>query len=442
MTKLNLSLGILLIGTAFAAGNFIACSSSSGGKTGAGGSTGGAAGGSTGGTTGAGGSGGCTMNAATKTDGSCKCISGAYVRNGACACQDAMPDICPTVGCVDQKHDVANCGKCGMACGASSTCNAGTCGPMPTMVLAAVPSCSAMTIVATDAVYYAANNGVYKAGTATALATGEMGATLLQANGTNLFWYDTGTKKIRKMAAAGGAVSDVYTNMAAGVDGGAPPDVTGFLVSPDGMTIYISLGFQVLKAPVAGGASSVVANEVKGGLPAALALNGTMNIVYPATFNGDVDAPLLSAMPATCGMDDPNDPGNAIMTTCPRLGRSQGELFPNFVAVIDGHAYWVDGPNVKGELIGMKGTSFDSIAMASTNKITAATSSATDKKIYFADADPTDPNNGFIEVTALDPNSTPTLLARAQKSPIAIAVDATKVYWATSDCSIQSIPKM
>ena len=63
------------------------------------------------------------------------------------------------------------------------------------------------------------------------------------------------------------------------------------------MTIYISLGTQVLKAPVAGGASSVVANEVKDGLPAALALNGTTNIVYPTTFNGDVDAPLLERDP-------------------------------------------------------------------------------------------------------------------------------------------------
>jgi hypothetical protein len=239
------------------------------------------------------------------------------------------------------------------------------------------------------------------------------------------------------MAAAGGAVSDVFTYVNI-PDGGAAADVAaGFLISPDGSTIYISLGNQVLKAPVAGGAVSVVANEVKDGMPAALALNGTTNIVYPSTFNGDIDAPLLSANPAICGMDDPVNPGNAIQTTCPRLGRSQGELFPNFITVIAGRAYWIDGPNVKGELIGPMGTSFDSIAASQTSKITAAVTNGVDA-IYFADADPNDPNGGFVEKTALAPNSTPVLLARAQKAPIAIAVDATRIYWASSDCSIWS----
>jgi len=447
MTKLNLSLAILLIGTAVVAGNTTGCSKSSGGggvagATGTAGSTGAA--GSTGGSSAAGstGAGGmpstCTMNTATLTTSPCKCVPGAYVRMGACACQDGMPDICPTVGCVNKKLDVANCGTCGMACGATSTCNAGACGAPPTMVAAALTGCTAMSIVATDAVYYAANNSIGKAGVATPIATGEMGASMLQANGTNLFWYNTGTKKIRMVAAAGGTPSDVYAAMP--FDGGMP-DVTGFLVSPDGMTLYFSLGNNVYKKAVTGTAApTIVAEEVKEGIPAALALNGTTNIVYPATFNGDVDAPLLSANPAICGMDDPNDPGNAVMTTCPRLGRSQGELFPNFIAVVAGHAYWVDGPNLKGELIGTKGTSFDSISMAQTSKITAAVSNGTDA-IYFADADPNDANNGYIEKSALMPNSTPTLLARGQKSPLSIAVDATKVYWADSACAIFSAAK-
>jgi hypothetical protein len=439
-----LSLGILLIGAAVAAGNFAACSSNSakpmtgaagstGGSTGAAGSTAGSSG-AAGATTGAAGS--CVMNMATMTTSPCKCVQGAYVRMGACACQDGMPDVCAGVGCVDKMHDADNCGTCGMKCPATSTCNAGACGAAPTMVAAALAGCSAMSIVATDAVYYAANNSIGKAGVATPLAMGEMGASLLQANGTNLFWYNAGTKKIRKMPAAGGAAADVYTAMA--VDGGTP-DVMGFLVSPDGMTLYFSLGNNVYKMPVAGGTPTIVAEEVKEGIPAALALNGTTNIVYPATFNGDVDAPLLSANPAICGMDDPADPGNAIMTTCPRLGRSQGELFPNFIAVMAMHAYWIDGQNVKGELIAAKGTSFDSIAQSQTSKITAA--AATADAIYFADAEPNDPANGFIEKTALAKDSVPVLLARGQKSPLSVAVDATKVYWADSTCAIFSVAK-
>jgi hypothetical protein len=326
-----------------------------------------------------------------------------------------------------------------MACGATATCNAGKCGAAPMMVAAAPANCTAMSIVATTAgVFYAANNSVGKAGAAAPIATGEMGASLLQANGTNLFWYNSGTKTIRMVAAAGGTPSDVYKAMA--YDGGMP-DILGFLVSPDGMTLYFSLGNTVYKKAVTGTAApTVVAQEVKQGIPAALALNGTTNIVYPATFNGDVDAPLLSAMPAICGAPSAANPDEADMTTCPRLGRSQGELFPNFIATVAGHAYWVDGPNLKGEMIAAMGTSFDSISAAQTSKITAAVSNGVDT-IYFADADPNDPNNGYIEKSPLVKDSTPTLLARGQKSPLSIAVDATNVYWADSTCAIFSAGK-
>jgi hypothetical protein len=307
-----------------------------------------------------------------------------------------------------------------------------------------------MSMVATDAVYFADAHGgtinkvASTGGTPMQIVTGETGAEFLQIVGTTLYWYNPTTHKIRKVATTGTAASDVYTDMEMGADGGAMPDVAGFLVTADSATVYISVGNNVLKAPVAGGATTIVAKEVHGGFPAALALNGTTNIVYPATFNGDVDAPLLSANPAICGAPDPAMPDNADMTTCPRLGRSQGELFPNFMAVIGGHAYWIDGPNVKGEMIAAMGMSFDSIAAAQTSKITAA--AATADAIYFADSDPPDPTmpnaaGGFIERTPLAANSTPTLLVRGQKQPIAIAVDSSKVYWANSDCSIQSVAK-
>jgi len=411
------------------------------GTAGQGGSTSGAAGAiGAAGAFGQGGSGGllCTMNTATVTVNPCKCVPGAFVRMGACACQDALPDACPTVGCVDKRLDPTNCGACGTACGPTSTCNAGMCGPPPALLLPPIAGCTNMTMVATDAVYFAdeAHGTINKLGAAAPLAMGETGATFLQANGPNLFWYDKSQRKVRKMPAAGGPVSDVFTSLFI-ADGGVAADVAGgFLVSPDGMTIYISIGTRVLAAPVAGGTPTVVAEDVQNGIPGALALNGTTNIVFPAVFNGDVEAPLLSGNPSICGMQSTVNPGQADMTTCPRLGRGQGELFANFIAAIAGHAYWIDGPNVNGELIAPMGGSFDSIAMSQTSMITAAV--ATADTIYFGDADPNDATQGFIEKTSLAPFSTPVLLARGQKTPIAIAVDATKVYWASSDCAIRS----
>jgi hypothetical protein len=440
MNKLNLSLGILLIGTAFTAGNFIACSSNSGGGgtpgtagTSAAGTSGGGTNGAAG-TSGGGSGGSCTAMGATKAD--CTCVAGAYKRMGVCACQDGMPDICPTVGCTDKKLDAANCGACGMACPATATCNNGACGAAPAMALAPVAGCTGLSIAAdASGVYYAdaAHNSISKVGGAAALAMNEMGATWLAINGTNLYWYNKGTKTVRKMPQAGGTPADVYKS--------ATDDLGGFVVTADGMSVYISAGMAVIKvsATVAGGGTPVtIANEVHGGIPEFLALNGTSNVVFPTGLNGDVDAPLIAATASTCGMEDPANPGNAIMTTCARLARSQGELFPFFVAVIGGHAYWVDGPNVKGEMIGAMGTTFDSIAQAD-NGITAAVAST--DTIYFASTDQQDAKNAVILKTPLAPNSTPIKLARAQNAPNSMALDATKVYWATADCGIFSIAK-
>jgi hypothetical protein len=448
MTKLNLSLGILLIGTALAAGNFVACSSSGGGNNSpgtAGSSSSGTAGatgtaGSNGGSSGTAGGGGstgtagtgamCTMNAATKPD--CSCVGGAYKHNMVCACQDGIPDVCPTVGCTSKMTDADNCGMCGMKCGATSTCNMGACGPAPTVALVAVAGCMDMTIaVNAGTVYYtdAAHNTVNKVGGTAPLAMNEMGATWLAMHGTDLYWYNKGTKTVRKLAGATGTPANVYMSTTA--------DVGGFLVSADGMSVYISVGTDVIKVSattVGGGTPVTVASEKHNGIPQFLALNGTSNIVYPTALNGDVDSADLGATAASCGVEDANQVVD--MTTCARLARSQGELFPAFVAVVGPKAYWVDGVNVKAEAIpaaGAMGTTFETISMAQ-NSISAAT--ATTDTIFFAE-------DGIVEKApaASNPNNNPPiLLARGQMAPQSIAVDTAnnKVYWATKDCAIAS----
>jgi hypothetical protein len=427
-------------GTAGAAGT-----TGVGGTTGTGGRTGSAGATGTGGSTGTAGTAG---SPAQNPDGTC--VPNAYHRpkpTDACACQETTPDVCPVVGCIDKKTDEDNCGACGMKCGPTSTCTNGACGPAPTVVTT-IAGCSGLNLALNGTTVFVADeqagtiSKVNATGTPTAIITGEKLPTWLASNGANLFWYDRTTKAIRKAPAAGGVASDVYVNtMTAGAAGPAP-SVGGFVVTPDGATIYISLGNNVYSLSVAtpAAAPTLIATEDHG-QPGALALNGTKNIVYPVASTVDVDAPLLAAnpLPAKCGLEDAT--GDVIMTTCPRLGRSQGELLMTFMAVINGRAFWISQTDVRSEIIGAQGTGYEAVAYAD-NGITAAT--ITTDTVYFGSFDPQTEKSGMIQKAPAAPNTTnaaPTSMARGLAQPTSMVVDATKVYWTASDCTISTLPK-
>ena len=453
MTKLNLSLGILLIGSAIFAGNFTACSkAATGGTTGTAGTSGGAAGTGAAGMAAAGTSGTagqdagtdaapCTTSmAATKSDGTC--VLNSYKQKGCslCACQTGTPDVCGN-SCTDMQTDNANCGTCGNACAATASCNAGVCGAAPSMVLAPITGCTATAgiSIATSGttVYYAdAANGVVSAvGAAAPISSAEMGATWIATQGTNVLWYNKTTKAIRMSAGGTAAPTTLYSNTGTGI-----PNTIGGFVS-DGTTLYVSLGITIIKMPVAGGASSVVMTEANlQGQPQALAINGTLGLVSPMLLSGDVDAPKLmpATSPAVCGTPDPNMTDNVIMTDCVRLARSQGELFDSAIFVVAGTAYWVDGPNISSEFVGTAGVPNTGISTAS-DTVTAFTVST--DTAYFASGIAA--TTGVIEKAKLtaNPSQSPVQVARGQNAPVSIALDATKVYWANSDCSIWSAAK-
>ena len=434
MNKTKLSLALMLIAGAFMAGNLPACSKS----TDATGAAGSSAGGTTGAAgTGAAGTGAGGANPAAKADGTC--VTGAYKRGTppACACQDGMPDVC-TGACTTKLLDNANCGACGTACGLTAACNAGACGGAPT-VMPAITGCTALTLASAGGAVYYADEGhgtINKVGgTASLVPAPEAAPTWLAAVGTNLFWYSKTNKTIRMAPAAGGAATTLYTNtMTAAPDAGAPPAIGGF--ATDGTSLYVSISTEVLKVLVAAPstAPTVVAVEKKLGLPRAIAIVSATQIVFPTELNADVDAPMIGGAPTTpgsCGEEDAQ--GNVIMTNCPRLARSQGELLDTSIYAANATAYWVDGQNVKSEAVANTAGTFTTVAMSNgSGTITAFTLDGT--TIYFTE-------DGLVEKTALAMNSTPVTMVRGQMAPTSIVSDGTKVWWATADCAIGSTAK-
>ena len=128
------------------------------------------------------------------------------------------------------------------------------------------------------------------------------------------------------------------------------------------------------------------------------------------------------------------------MTTCPRLGRSQGELLPSFIATAAGRAYWVDGPNFKSEMIGAMGVSFDSISTAQGRHHGRHRCRLT--TIYFAEYGRDGRRQIEKTPTAIAMTApAPIVIARGQKSINSVVVGDTSVYWAAADCTISSAAK-
>jgi hypothetical protein len=481
MTKTNLSLGVLLM-----SGLFMACASKGGGGTagsngnagsGSGGSNGSAGNGSAGsGTAGAGlaGMGMCAMfdqavgadggapittdASATQADG--KCVSGAFSRDGGpCTCQGDRPAVCGAK-CYNLQTDPLNCGACGNVCTGASVCVSGQCSAQPKSVLAPAAGCgivhlvvSGTSIIYTDKTHGTVSSVPAAGGTATSLATGQMGPTLIALNGSTLFWLNSTSKSIVKAPLAGTPVTNLITETG---------DINGFAVSADGGTVYYSTASKINKVSASGGAATLVATEVKQGVPGNLGLDGT-HLVYATNHNGDVDVVTLAdGKMAQCGIDPPSG-GEAYGIMCNRIARSQGQLFFDLldtargpsIYMMGGKAYWIDGSSVKAAdgvtttpSAEANGTAYAISTCASTaitdsyggGKFSAFTLSGSTAYLGEADLNNTTSLNGFVEKVNLD-GSGKKPLAHLAGPPNSIGVDGSNVYWSADDCGIYSVPK-
>jgi hypothetical protein len=429
------------------------------GAAGAGASGSGAAGAGVAGTSGQAGSGAagtgpagmCSGKTYPVTTPAGRCVTGAFLRNGVCTCQPDLPLVCAS-GCTSKDVDNDNCGCCDNRCAATATCIAGACGPVPTIVVPGAAGCMAtlgvldlgLSIAVAGGTLYVADAGhgtitsyPVAGGVGTVIAQGELMPHALAVSGTSVAWIsslDAGrdanmntviNSRLRVTRTTGGAPLSVA--IGSNISGG----IQGLALSPDGGTVYYSKDTAINSVPVAGGTVTNVGNEDHGGIPGALALSGN-RLSYPTGLNGDVDIMTIQAgKVASCGINDPItgelDPAKQI--NCMRVARSQGSLVLGTMASNATKAYWADGTSVKANLTA-PGSAQSNENLAQSAGLDIKALALTASNVYFAHDD-------TIERVALTPDAIQVAIARGQKQPASLAVDASRVYWGNNgDCSV------
>jgi hypothetical protein len=437
----------------------LACSSTDDGTTkappappGGGSSSGGSAAGGSGGmaTGGSGGmSGGASTGMACTKTPDCP-AGGFFCKEGMCSCSADKPDICgtgATAACVSKPTDPANCGECGKMCDAGAACVAGTCSAKPAEVTTAT-GCGGgvrMVIQGSDLYWTEKTTGKVRTvplagGTVKDVATGQLSPTQIAADATGLYWAVQGDT-----TAASSKVMKVVLPLAATPAPVALKTATAMdklvAIAVHGAKLYYSLKTDVhqistdekVTADVVVGTSinyDDPANPVILGDPKGLAVNDT--VVVWAT-PGDRNA--VEAHTLTPVTDVKDQTGYA------KLGKSIGALLPSGDVGIDAkYGYWVDGEKFARNTIDAKEAIPETITTApDSKKITAFAinamnvyASAEDGRLFkHSLTPPTDPNDEKTIVPAVP-------FARDQMEVSSIVVDGTKVYWVTSDCMIRS----
>jgi hypothetical protein len=365
-----------------------------------------------------------------------QCAANAYKRNGVCACQDGSPCVC-NGACTDPMTDDDNCGACGNRCGPTSTCQDGVCGAPPVTVLPAQTNCGTLDVAASndDRVYFADHdNGVVGVlplvgASSEFVSNVERPDRVAERNGIAYWRADKRSIRGSLLLGQPASAQTVVTITDA--------DIGGFVVTPDGSTVYFSTGTDIMSVPVAGGVAVNVAHEARGGFPGALAFVADGKGIAFATFpNADIDvAWVMPGQVATCGAEDAD--GNLIQTTCARVARGQAALFLDAIFATPSAVIWIDGSNIKAAPPAPLPTVIDTLASSDLYAIAGAATTAS--HLYFAESDPSSPGSGVISRVRLDAtNQAPVRLARGQNGPRSLAVSATRVFWSTADCTVQS----
>jgi hypothetical protein len=380
-----------------------------------------------------------------------RCVSGAFSRDGACMCQPDYPVVC-SAGCTDTLTDNDNCGACDTRCGPTSTCVAGVCGPAPTVVSPPSAGCtttignyvsyglslaiSGETLYVADAGHGTVTRVPLGGGAATVIASNETAPHAIAAAGDVVVWIAvvagqgppgmTGIPVLTSVLR--GSVAGAATDLATVMDdiGG----IRGVTLSADGGTAYYSAGSSVYAIPTTGGTPTQISYDDRGVWPGALAVDGA-KLALTDYSNGGVEVITLEpGKLARCDYvnQQTGDRDPSVQVNCRTLARGGVPAIPTMVLIRGAHVYWADldfGVDLGDTDVSR---SFETIAQSSSGDVKALAISA--DKLYFAHDD-------VIERLPLSPSARAQPIARKQKGPASLAVDATKVYWGNDDdCSV------
>jgi hypothetical protein len=406
----------------------------------------GGSGGGTAGTAAGGGSGvACAMTPDCKGTGFfCKKASASDAM-GMCACSAEIPDACgagDAAACVNKKSDPDHCGDCDTKCDAGATCVDSKCTPKPVELLAKGAGCGAMR---------------------------------LAIQGANLYWVEPMTGKVRSMPLGGGAAVDVATAQASPSQIAA--DATGVYWIVDGAAGVGTSKVMKKALPLAAGEPDVLATSTTADKILGIAVHGgklyytlvndvhqistdkavSKDIIVGTATNFDPPAK-IEGIPHGVGANDMmvawTDVGdrNGVegddvleetdmpltdMTGYVELAQSVGGLKYD-IAVDATYAYWLDGPRFVHNKLTAVAPVPDAAIMESPKAAEFTTFAINATNVYAGNADGLILRHSLIPpMEGMDPvEAAP--IARDQMAPNSVVVDATKVYWATSDCAIRA----
>ncbi len=435
--------------------------------------------------------------------GACVCAPGAFSYDGgACTCQGYVPKLCTYTNeppqCIDPTTDPNNCGECGVTCKPKAACINGVCGNEPTPLVAPAPGCVSIHVVYEAGFLYWADMGhgsINRISTAggpvTTLASSPhiaaiqelvfsaksysailfpgslpVGVAILVRSGTVYWvssaddaspsdagvWYGgVGTTimsagansppRVLLSAALDPAPSPVSSTAGARLElPGIAPPIDAIALSPDGSTLYFAAGTRFYSIPSMGarGPEDVrylgYTEGPEHGSPTALAADS--RYLYDLTTDATIE--ILDPSQA-CDADA------AAHEECPvRISQDQVDSVPDTLEVSGDFVWWVRYSGVhQGSVAQALSGNFSGDPLPQTVEETNITGFAVgSENAYFGE--PGEDGSGYVERGAVPPYeaaNTPNaiVLARGEPRPTSFALDGTHVYFATSNCDIESI---